>query len=285
MQIPGLQRVLSRKKEAMKNADVRPDNSTVLQTPLKKVGAGANHDGIRLEDCQPPSTRVAHIYELLELILLELPVRDLLFAQLVCRSFKATIDQSEPIQERLFFRPQIKSAARDGTRVNDLLLDSRVFSDRIIMKVPGANRLHVLLDPSATTKPTHLFLKSREMRKSVFRSRDDGEKPVITTFIQLNFRIGRYCSTWPFTKGCRVCNSPPLRDGSWQRMYLTQPPIRICCANGEGHRTWKNLNLDYPRETVGTWLTTGEDFQEPVRAKSDAQKHAQDIVVLTGQAM
>ena len=137
----------------------------------------------------------------------------------------------------------------------------------MIMKVPGANRLHVLLDPEVMTKPTHLFLKSKELSS-------DG--------IQLNFRIGRYCSTWPFTKGCKVCNAPPLRDGSWQRMWLTQPPVRVFCANGEGHRTWRNLNLENPRAAIGMWLTSGEDFREPVRMKGDAKdRHGQDTVVLT----
>jgi len=280
MQIPRFQRVLSRKKEPIKEAGIEQGNVPLPNIPTEKPDADASHDELRLDGGQEPSTQVAHIYELLELILLELPVRDLLFAQLVCHTFKTTIDRSEPIQQRLFFRPQLQhNHSNNSLRVNNLLLQSRVFQDRMIMKVPGANSLHVLLDPSATTKPTHLFLKSTAL---MMRGTNSSDK-----WIQLNFRIGRYCSTWPFTKGCKVCNAPPLREGSWQRMYLTQPPVRIFCANGEGHRTWKNLNLEFPREAVGRWLTTGENFREPVRAKGDAKdRRGQDTVVMTlGQGM
>lgn len=285
MQIPRFQKVLSRRRESIKDANIESLTVPMTQASLERPETKASHEGVALEDGQLPSSQVAHIYELLELILLELPVRDLLFAQLVCRTFKATIDRSEPIQQRLFFRPQIKGTGDDGLRVNDLLLESRVFKERMIMKVPGANKLHVLLDPSATTKPTHLFLKSKELMRTQSGPHSNGSQGW-TDCIQLNFRIGRYCSTWPFTKGCKVCNAPPLRDGSWQKMYLTQPPVKIFCANGEGHRTWKNLNLEYPKRTAGTWLTTGENFQEPVRMKSEASKRVQDTVVLTlGQAI
>ncbi len=44
------------------------------------------------------------VTELLEMILFELPTRDLLFAQKVCKQWKAKIEQSSKLQQALFFR-------------------------------------------------------------------------------------------------------------------------------------------------------------------------------------
>ncbi|GAB1740981.1 hypothetical protein NU219Hw_g6235t1 [Hortaea werneckii] len=50
-------------------------------------------------------TKVFGIPELAEMILLNLPMKDLLFAQLVCKDIKNLIDSSTPIQRALFFLP------------------------------------------------------------------------------------------------------------------------------------------------------------------------------------
>src|ERR1700712_940845 len=50
----------------------------------------------------PASDRVLATTELLELILLKLPMRDLLLAQRVSSRFKRVIDNSRPIQRSLF---------------------------------------------------------------------------------------------------------------------------------------------------------------------------------------
>jgi hypothetical protein len=59
--------------------------------------------------------QVFDITELLEAILLELPIKDLLFAQKICRRFKAVIEDSTSLQKALFFQPgQIDDAAIDA---------------------------------------------------------------------------------------------------------------------------------------------------------------------------
>ena len=55
--------------------------------------------------------RVLATVELRELILVEAPIEDLLRAQRVCQAFKNTIDQSNTIQQKLFFR---YSGSEDG---------------------------------------------------------------------------------------------------------------------------------------------------------------------------
>ncbi|KAK4963628.1 hypothetical protein LTR10_001257 [Elasticomyces elasticus] len=51
------------------------------------------------------ATQVLGLPELVEIILLGLPTRDLLFAQKVCKTFKGVIDRSKSIQKALFFLP------------------------------------------------------------------------------------------------------------------------------------------------------------------------------------
>ncbi|KAK5708281.1 hypothetical protein LTR97_000821 [Elasticomyces elasticus] len=49
--------------------------------------------------------QVFHFTELLEIILLDLPMQDLLLAQRVCSTWKGVIDGSQAIQRALFFIP------------------------------------------------------------------------------------------------------------------------------------------------------------------------------------
>ncbi|KAF2186404.1 hypothetical protein K469DRAFT_707061 [Zopfia rhizophila CBS 207.26] len=53
-----------------------------------------------------PRTHALNVFEILELILLHLPMRDLLLAQLVCSRWKAVIDASIHIQRALYFLPR-----------------------------------------------------------------------------------------------------------------------------------------------------------------------------------
>ena len=67
-------------------------------------------------------------YELLEMILLRLPQRDILTsAHRVCRSFHAVVKRSHPIQERLFFRqtsiPGLKTDRITGFAFNELVAE------------------------------------------------------------------------------------------------------------------------------------------------------------------
>ncbi|OTA24045.1 hypothetical protein BTJ68_13364 [Hortaea werneckii EXF-2000] len=63
--------------------------------------------------------------ELLEIMLLKLPIQNLLLAQRVCSWFKATMDESVRIRRALFFVPEPVAGERGaGTpRVNPLLTD------------------------------------------------------------------------------------------------------------------------------------------------------------------
>jgi hypothetical protein len=51
------------------------------------------------------ATQVFDTTELLEIILYELPTKDLLFAQRISKQTKAVIDNSTKLQQALFFKP------------------------------------------------------------------------------------------------------------------------------------------------------------------------------------
>jgi hypothetical protein len=73
--------------------------------------------------------RLAKIPELVEIILLHLPVRDLLLAQRVSTAFKSVIDKSQPIQRALFMLPEtVPSRFREtDVRINPLLVSENSF--------------------------------------------------------------------------------------------------------------------------------------------------------------
>ena len=51
------------------------------------------------------AARVCSLPELLELVLFELPTRDLLLAQRVCQTWQAVISGSPKLQRALYFEP------------------------------------------------------------------------------------------------------------------------------------------------------------------------------------
>lgn len=77
--------------------------------------------------------------ELLETMLLELPMQDLLLAQRVCLRFKGTIDGSIKIRRALFFEPEpvAKEGGAVASRVNPLLTEeSQLHRHRFIITEP-----------------------------------------------------------------------------------------------------------------------------------------------------
>jgi len=70
--------------------------------------------------------RTFDVPELLEHVLLQLPIKDLLFAQKVCKHWKQTIEASPRAQQALFFRPTLLSddhgkLERGDIKVNPLI--------------------------------------------------------------------------------------------------------------------------------------------------------------------
>lgn len=64
------------------------------------------------------AAKVLDIPELLEQILLDVPMRTLLLSQRVCRDFKSTIDDSPKLQRALFFLPDLPKPATKKPRTD-----------------------------------------------------------------------------------------------------------------------------------------------------------------------
>ncbi|KAK5124658.1 hypothetical protein LTR85_001371 [Meristemomyces frigidus] len=161
----------------------------------------------------PASDRLLATTELLELILLNLPMRDLLFAQRVSTRFKRVIDKSSPIQQALFFEPEAagpNGIPPHGYKTNPLLGDG----SRII-RPPGPGPMvfnedgegfAIKIDRSASNMPTR-------------SGSPDGFWKIECTLTDVSARsiyeVYRY-----------------FREGSRRRMYATQPPCPVIVRGG-----------------------------------------------------
>ncbi|KXS94196.1 hypothetical protein AC578_3326 [Pseudocercospora eumusae] len=65
---------------------------------------------------QSAASRVCNITELLEAILLQLPTRDLLFAQWVCKQWQAVIEGSVSLKKALFLMPGVSADTHPDNR-------------------------------------------------------------------------------------------------------------------------------------------------------------------------
>ncbi|KAK5739769.1 hypothetical protein LTR17_005055 [Elasticomyces elasticus] len=89
-----------------------------------------------------PTNQVLNSPKLLEPILLKLPMRDMLFAQKVCKTFKQVIDTSWNIQQALFFMPASYSAVQDRPEAEIEGLTCRVGRKTVLRNplVAGTNK-------------------------------------------------------------------------------------------------------------------------------------------------
>ena len=93
----------------------------------------------------PSSERVFNTVELIEAVLLELPLRDILLAQQVCKTWQAAIAASSPLQRALCLQPiktpidevrkvigqQISADALPLTTVHPLEDSNKLFEDEL----------------------------------------------------------------------------------------------------------------------------------------------------------
>ena len=139
---------------------------------------------------------VIHIPELLQSILILLPLRSLLLSQRVCRTFKLLIDSSPSLQRALYFRPAPSASFRRQER-NHLLAE--VFAPWF---------------PS-TTRPV-TGMRRRDLRNPDWNS---SNRPGTHTERQDLRNLD-----WNSSDEKREAY---MRSGaSWRRMLVAQPPLR-----------------------------------------------------------
>jgi len=78
--------------------------------------------------CSDAGRRIAEIYELLELCLLDLPVKDLLLAQRVNRHFNTVINTSPRLREKLFFTSRLTFGHAFKAKLNPLIVRKDVMT-------------------------------------------------------------------------------------------------------------------------------------------------------------
>lgn len=173
-------------------------------------------ENLSLTSLQPGSKALAAVIattELLEHILLDLPMRDLLLAQRINKRFKHLIDDSIAIQRALYFTPSLATTA-DGEAVvpiiNPLLQNQmRVASAPVISTIFGFVRRPLIFSVDAVIVS--------------YDTSDPGKPPTFEAAIS----ITDFCRhTHPSIVGVSEATKC-FPQGSWRRMLATQPPCAL----------------------------------------------------------
>ena len=170
--------------------------------------------------------KLASIPELLAHILLHLPMRDLLLAQRVSRTFKEVIENSAAIQRALFLAPESQPTPLRETdvRVNPLLADMKSYISIPLYNTEGHSFKPVFIEGAGWNTE-----KLRIVKCEVNTAR----RPI--GLVQLEIVLGRLPGTACYDRVEAVGQSV---HGSWRRMYLTQPPVLTwwCAETNPGNR-------------------------------------------------
>ena len=161
--------------------------------------------------------KLASIPELLAHILVHLPMRDLLLAQRVSRTFKEVIENSAAIQRALFLAPEAQPTPLRETdvRVSPLLADMKSYISIPLYNTEGHSFKPVFIEGAGWNTE-----KLRIVKCEVNTLRDGVPHPI--GLAQLEIILGRLPGTACYDRVEAVGKSV---HGSWRRMYLTQPPV------------------------------------------------------------
>lgn len=175
-----------------------------------------------------PIQRMMYIYELLEKVLLYMPLNEVLTSQRVCKAWHETINSSGCLQRKLFLRPSSFALLRDEARTGLQTLDGRAciapdgttvainpFLDHLWPDFRSGshigNSVHVFNEPFCAAVPTHWAENIDEQRRLPLR---------LSTNITLSSRSGQ--------DPLKIYSNTALRckwkGGSWEKMFFTQPP-------------------------------------------------------------
>lgn len=172
-------------------------------------------------------SRIPEIYELLELCLLELPIKDLLLAQRVSKRFHAIINTSPRLREKLFFTSRLAFGNAFRAKLNPLIVREDVmvaiplFFDHKEQRLAccyreGCTRLYCR---SITATTVWVYLEFSEEEEEEPRDEISG-----------GGSRGRI-----------------LEKGSWERMFVSQPScfvswrVRLSGTGGGARETYSGI--------------------------------------------
>lgn len=177
-----------------------------------------SNDAQQLSACQPPRNRPASLHvlgttELLETILLGLPMQDLLLDQRVCRSWRALITSSIRLQQALFLEP----VPYGNVSYLDWRLDDKDFYDDSRAKLALGEHLRgPERDRMPTIYPSH-WGKTRHDAGAyhVFVN------PLLLRLFPVLDKNGIY-----YKQETKDLPTPAQNEtASWRGMFFVQPPV------------------------------------------------------------
>jgi len=163
-------------------------------------------------------------------------MRDLLLTQRMNRQFKAVIENSTPIQRALFFEPEdepqpVEGSVPDPPRINPLLADYTNWRKIPLLQANGA----YLIDfPQCEYRS---LAQSPSLALRICQSSLSADDKKYTIYIVLK--------AMPPNFPDRATTIYPAKyiNGSWRRMYLSQPPCEVDHRlQGSGH-SWGGKSL------------------------------------------
>jgi hypothetical protein len=152
--------------------------------------------------------RLASVPELLEMVLLWLPAKNILFARCVSVFFDSTITKSGPLQEKLFFRRNSNFSPLNHAALNPILTGKSVLEQLPLYFDPGTIRLAYCYSQG----------RRRISCRSATVSTDEktGQASILLVFKD----------SPPFNT-LEADERRTFDSGSWKRMYLSQPPCDV----------------------------------------------------------
>ena len=154
------------------------------------------------------ATAVFSIVELLDMILLELPIQDLLLAQRVNREFRDTIITSPRIQERLLMRPRSRRN-HNGTSLLNPFLAKITKSEPYPSWVGVTSEFGMIQDPNSNDPNPVLGY-------------DDHHKSRLATTYEI--QPGKMVTPCLFP---RFTTRTPAPHESWTKMLVADPPCKF----------------------------------------------------------
>lgn len=181
--------------------------------------------------------RLTETFELLEMILLELPSREILFAQYVNKQFHSTIVRSRLLQLRLFLTVDPSTSMPKNVNLNPILTDKS-----ILPHIP------IYFDEERRK----LAYCHRENRRRVYCTTATSVKDDITGRDWVHLKFTNLC---PFT-WFEEARYSPFGAGSWKQMCLSQPScdIQWHLVIVEGNREHRYSGIIEGRSTMDTLL-------------------------------
>lgn len=210
-------------------------------------------------------SRAFGVTEVLENILLKLPIRDLLFAQGVSKQFQQVILDSITLQRALFFKPT--PGTLDGKAVTPTI-------NPLLAKRMPSHRVPLVFTPKdeiggSQGTPMCLSVNTVDTPRTTVPYQNPSYAPGFEVKVELtHVTIAKVLGEVTDTTSCHA-------KGSWRRMLATQPPCQVSYSLVAPKQWKEKVNWIFTGvDSIGTWFydcsysdaeaATVEDYKKSV---------------------